>query len=351
MYIKTFVLRSWSGHSSMVERASLLTVAALLLTLSMPAYAEKSETKAALKSTEASAEIAPMELPKEPQNPFDYAKQTLQISGPLPNLQTLPLVEMGKLLYTHLLAEVSPERTSTILESTMPRLGKPCSSISAFQVYRYRTGARTLKIKCPGKPLFVLSVNHFGTLQVSGGDGSIGELSNVDGRIYSLFGKRIDAPKVPFVAPAPVDLSGAPQKPAIEQSALPKRAITEPVINIPEKPTALPEPSEVPPGYEVKSKFNWFWIANSTGALSLLLGIWGWRRSNKKLRLSDDWGLSSDDKDALIDESREIYPNIFHHPQGFYISRGGRGKRRIFKSTFSAILYRDYGIKLSEIKI
>jgi hypothetical protein len=335
----------------MVERTLLFVLASFLAPLTMPAHAEKPSPNATLKGTEASAEIAPLELPKGPQNPFDYAKQTLQISGPLPNLQKLPLVEIGKLLYTHLLAEVAPERTGTILESTMPRLGKPCNNINAFQVYRYRTGARTLKIKCPGKPLFVLSVNHLGTLQVSGGDGSIGELSNVDGRIYSLFGKRIDTPTVSFVAPAAVDLSGVAPKPVIKKPTPPARPLAEPIISVPEKSFSPPVPSEPPPGYEVKPKFNWLWIANSAGAFALLLGILGWRRSMKKSRLSDDWSLSSDDKDALIDESREVYPNIFHHPQGFYISRGGRGKRRIFKSTFSAILYRDYSIKLGEIKI
>jgi hypothetical protein len=335
----------------MAKRVCLFALATSLIAFTVPAYAEKLKAKVALKGTQTSAEVAPLDLPKGPQNPFDYAKQTLQISGPLPNLQRLPMVEMGKLLYTHLLAEVAPERTGTILEATMPRLGKPCSNINAFQVYRYRTGARTLKIKCPGKPLFVLSVNHLGTLQVSGGDGSIGELSNVDGRIYSLFGKRIDAPTVPFVAPAAVDLSGAAPKPIIEKPAPLARPVAEPVISVAEKSSGPPVPSEAPPGYEVKPKFNWLWIANGAGAFALLLGILGWRRSTKKSRLSDDWGLSSDDKDALIDESREVYPNIFHHPQGFYISRGGRGKRRIFKSTFGAILYRDYSIKLGEIKI
>jgi hypothetical protein len=303
--------------------------------------------------------IKPLELPKGPQNPFDYNKQTLQISGTLPNMQTLPMMELGKLLYVNLLAETPPDRTGAIVEATLPRLGKLCSTVSAYQIYRYRTGARTLKVKCPGKPLFVLSVGHQGALQVSGGDGSIGELSSVDGRIYSLFGKRIDAPKVPFVAPAAIDLSRIGQKSEKLITAAPKALETPAApatvpapIEQPAIAQTPPEPSEAPPGaIKSPSDNRWLWIANGLGLTGLILGLLGYMRSRRRAHARDDWGLSSDDKDALIDESREVYPDIFLHPQGFYIARGGRGKRRIFKSTIGGILYRDYGLKIGEIRI
>ncbi len=306
--------------------------------------------------------IKPLDVPKGPQSPFDYNKQTLQISGTLPNMQNLPMMDLGKLLYVNLLAETPPDRTGAIIEATLPRLGKLCDTVSAYQIYRYRTGARTLKVKCPGKPLFVLSVGHQGALQVSGGDGSIGELSSVDGRIYSLFGKRIDSPKVPFVAPAALDLSKIGEKSEKQIIAAPKApdAPSAPVVaqgsqaQSPQAPTqaAPPVPSEAPPG-EINhpSNIRWLWIANGLGLTGLLLGLAGYVRSRRRAHARDDWGLSSDDKDALIDESREVYPDIFRHPQGFYIARGGRGKRRIFKSTIGGILYRDYGLKIGEIRI
>ncbi len=313
--------------------------------------------------------VPPQALPDGPQNPFDYEKQTLQISGPLPNLKTLTMAKLGALLYSHLLADVPPDRTGAILEAAMVRLGKNCGDLNAFQIYRYRTGARTLKIKCPGKPLFALSVNLQGSIQVSGGDGSIGELSSVDGRIYSLFGKSIDVPRAPQVAPAAIDLS-RPRPPAAGAAAAPlpgpraeqprpKPPAVEPVAAVVAAKPASGQASP-PVGTEVAgsgpdaatgAKHRWLWIANGLGLAVIALGGFVLWRSRRRAAGPDDWGLSSDDKDVLIEESREVYPDIYQHPQGFFISRGGRGRRRIFKSTLGAMLYRDYGLKVGEIRV
>lgn len=322
---------------------SLLAVAFLLTspgTLAATAAAKDRSGKAAAE--------AKQQKPDEPATPFTDKVPVYPVTGPLPNLLALDFEQMGKLLYSHLLAEADPSRSALIIEAALQRVGKECRQINAFQIYRYRTGSRTLKVKCPGKPLFVVTVGNSGGFQISGGDGTIPELQTTDGRIYSLFGREINVPKAPPLAP----LSGTPSVstppgslPAVAQPATPQPvAATHPVPAGP----ATGEPGAEGETHRFRS---WLLLVNGIGLAFLMLALYGYLRSRRRRNDILDYGLSSDDKDLLLDESREIYPNIFQHPQGFFISRGRRGKRRIFRSAFPAILYRDFGLKMGEIRI
>jgi hypothetical protein len=279
------------------------------------------------------------------------------VTGTLPDLVRMDFNQMAELLYTHLLAEADPSRSALIIEAALQRAGKPCQQVSAFQIYRYRTGSRTLKVKCPGKPLYVMTVGTTGGFQISGGDGTIPELQNADGRIYSLFGREIIVPKQADPAPltpgaTPTSIPTAP--PPVQDSAsapVPAPAPAASPVPAPATP-AIAAPAAGPAEDGEKKRFrSWLLIVNGLGLGVILVSLWAYLRSRRKRHDALEWGLTSDDKDLLLEESREIYPNIFQHPQGFFISRGRQGKRRLFRSAFPAILYRDFGLKISEISI
>jgi hypothetical protein len=290
--------------------------------------------------------------PAAPSSPFDYERPRITVTGALPDLARMDFNQMAALLYAHLLADAEPSRSALIIEAALQRAGKPCQQVSAFQIYRYRTGSRTLKVKCPSKPLFAVTVGATGGFQISGGDGTIPELKNADGRIYSLFGREIIVPKqvdppalAPGATPASIPVAPPPAQ-DMAQASTSAPASGDSPVPAPAAPAAEPaEDSE-------KMRFrSWLLVINGIGLGIILVSLWAYLRSRRRRQEVFDWGLSSDDKDLLLEESREIYPNIYQHPQGFFISRGRQGKRRLFRSALSAILYRDFGLKISEISI
>ncbi len=291
--------------------------------------------------------------PAAPATPFDEAAASLPTKGEMPDLRQLGFNQMGRLLYAHLLADADPSRSALIIEAGLQRAGKKCLQISAFQIYRYRTGSRTLKVKCPGMPLYVMTVGNSGGIQMSGGDGTIPELQNADGRIYSIYGREIKMPTVAITAPltSPVD-PVSQTKPGSLPTPTSQAQPAEPAAPSAPAVAAPAEPLNVPAVEAKENHFKaWMLILNGVGLAFLLFALWAYLSGRRRRQDVLDWDISSDDKDALLDESREIYPNIFQHPQGFFISRGRRGKRRLFRGAFPAILYRDFGLKISEIRI
>jgi hypothetical protein len=347
----------------------LKSAAAALALMSVAAVSAASPPDPVLPAKPVAAKPIPA-----PGNPFNEAAPPLPITGALPNLAQLDFMQMSQLLYAHLLADSDPARSGLIIEAVLARATRDCRQVSAFQIYRYRTGSRTLKVKCPGKPLYVMTVGNSGGVQISGGDGTIPELQTTDGRIYSLFGREIQVPK-PYAAPlAPSPgigttavsspgLSAPAQSP--EPVAPPKAApatagipVVVPAQQQPQgtyiRPEAVSAPIPAgaePPAAEQQRFRSWLLVINGIAVGLLTLGIWGYLRSRRRSQGVRDYGLSSDDKDLLLDESREIYPGIFQHPQGFFLARGRRGKRRLFRTALFAILYRDFSIKFGEIQI
>jgi hypothetical protein len=314
--------------------------------------APKQDARAPNAKVDAKKEAAAA-TPDGPSSPFDDKAPNYPTRGDLPNLMQIDFTQLGGLLYAHLLAEADPARSGLIIEAALQRASKPCQQISAFQIYRYRTGFRTLKVKCPGKPLYVITVGTTGGVQISGGDGTIPELEASDGRIYSLFGREIKIPKPQD--PTPLTPGATPTSIPTAQTAPETTIVPLPAkpVSIANSPALASQPvgtdAQIEPG---SHRFrSWMLVINGVGISLLLVALWAWLRARRRRADILDYGLSSDDKDMLLDESREIYPNIFQHPQGFLISRGRRGKRRLFRGTFAAILYRDFGVKIGEIRI
>jgi hypothetical protein len=325
----------------------------MLLAVASAANAQTQAGQPQAAQTQAAKSQAPQGAkPATPSTPFDYERPKITVPDVLPDLVRMDFNQMAALLYTHLLAEADPSRSALIIEAALQRAGKPCQQVSAFQIYRYRTGSRTLKVKCPSEPLFAVTVGATGGFQISGGDGTITELKNADGRIYSLFGREIIVPKQvdpPALAPGATPAS-IPVAPALAQDTdqAPTSAPASGVSPVPAPAAPAAEPAED----SEKMRFrSWLLIVNGVGLGIILVSLWAYLRSRRRRHEVFDWGLSSDDKDLLLEESREIYPNIYQHPQGFFISRGRQGKRRLFRSALSAILYRDFGLKISEISI
>jgi hypothetical protein len=224
-------------------------------------------------------------------------------------------------LYKALSKEQSTDAVALLIKQNLAALGRPCQSVMAYQIFRYSTGARTLKIKCARLPLLAMTISAAGSVQVIGGDGSIGDMLATDGRIYSLMGETLQTYM-------------AEQK--VRDTAQAKARSNKAIVAI------APEPV-------IASRWPAIVIA-LTGLLALAAAFLIWRFLSARHTSSDPgWALSSTDKDYMLDESREVYPNVFRHPRGFFISRGRRGKRRLFNSALAAMLYRDLGIKFGEI--
>jgi hypothetical protein len=166
-------------------------------------------------------------------------------------------------------------------------------------------------------------------------------------------------PAPPSLGPAPfsnpaattpavqVPAAGSAPRPAAAVPTPAQQTYIKPVVSVPETPASV-EPVAAAQQHRFRS---WLLVINGVAVGLLTLGVWGYLRSRRRSKSARDFGLSSDDKDLLLDESREIYPGIYHHPQGFFLARGRRGRRRLFRTALFAILYRDFGVKLGEIQI
>jgi hypothetical protein len=224
-------------------------------------------------------------------------------------------------LYKALNKDQSPDAVALLIKQNLDALSRPCSSVMAYQIFRYTTGARTLKIKCARQQLIAMTVTSAGRVEVLGGDGSIGEMLPSDGRIFSPLGQTLQT----YLAEQKV-------RDTASQNA--KKNGTVVAIE------PMAEPSKSWPAFMV--------AITSVLALASAFLIWRFLAA-RRASLDPSWALSSTDKDHMMDESHEVYPNVFRHPRGFFISRGRRGKRRLFSSALAAMLYRDLGIKIGEI--
>ncbi len=245
--------------------------------------------------------------------------QTAPVAAPAAKKKLLPFNTMPMALYQALDKDQSTDSVALLIKQNLLSLSRPCEQVMAYQIFRYNSGKRTLKIKCSRQLLMAMTVDRIGGVQLLGGDGSIGDMLASDGRIYSVMGQTLKT----YMAEQKVrDGANANAKGGA--------------------PVAEPVP-------EAASRWPLALAAINVALVAVVL-IMLWRFIVGRRRgLDQDWALSSTDKDYMMDESREIYPNVFKHPRGFFISRGKRGKRRLFNNAFAAMLYRDLGIKIGEI--
>lgn len=223
-----------------------------------------------------------------------------------------------------LFVAIQQDRPSTtvgdLLRGAFEERGVECQALMDYQVLGNDTSGRTLKVKCSERPVLLVKLDADGGWQLTGGDGTIAPMRIADGRIVTLMG---------------VDVN--------EYLAHSANADTDPdavVQDLPVKPDIEAGGALVP------------WMALGVSLLVLAsLGYlfwleWSWRRAHGARWMH----LSSDEKDRLIEESREVYPDIFQHPDGVFITRGSRGKRRLFHSMTAAYIYRSTGIKIAELR-
>jgi hypothetical protein len=230
-------------------------------------------------------------------------------------------------LFAALANEAPADQVGSQLRAEVRKAGGACRRLSEYQVVRSGPDYQTVKVKCRGQSLYSLTIMREGGTRLAGGDGQVSQMQPSDGRIFSIVGERADA----YFARESAQEAAAVQ-------AIPNAPNTE----------ATSEKS--------------FWRRHSTkfivAANLVLLAVLGlvlykMIRADRRRGGRDTTylsGLSSEEKDTLIDEAREIYPHIYRHPDGFFIARGPNGRRRLFWEKSWARLYRDFGIKWGEIQ-
>ncbi len=202
-------------------------------------------------------------------------------------------------------AEHSRDRRAIarLLQQAIRGNGDVCAWVSDYQVVDRSANRLLFKVKCPGMPLYGVRIERGEgfRMRVVGGDGLVGAFSPADGEIIS------------FDQPPSEGLFASERKRRRDETSRP----------------------------------HWWSLFSSTVNLLLLLvlivAIVIMVRRARPLP-----PLDSTQKNALMLESREVLPNVYRHPDGFYIVRGRHGRRRIFPWLVSALLYRDLGIRFLE---
>ena len=217
----------------------------------------------------------------------------------------------------------SSDVIAPLIEQAIRQAGFACAPLRDYQIFRVDAQSQTLKAKCAERPTYALTVASQGSIRVGGGDGTVQPMNPQDGPIVPVWGIRADrylaqAAKTEAVAPQPA--AAATTRHATAAGAIP----------------ALPAGQEWGPT---------LW-AGLLLAVLLALPLLVWFNA----RPSEAQGFTSHDKDLLMEESQEILPEIYQHPEGWFIVRGRRGKRRVFRTLFFAYLYRRYGLKLGEVR-
>lgn len=239
----------------------------------------------------------------------------------IPESNTLKTTQQA--LYLAVVQNQSSDAVSLLIKQQLDALARPCPQVSAYQIGLSGKDNRILKIKCIRHPLYSLTLKPDGGVHVQGGDGTIADLRPADGPIHTVLGETLST----YLAQEMV------------RNSVPRTLGV--VMGVP--------PEKKPPAWAnmrvigiivfdviVLAALGWF-------------GFWAWR--NRRTQTTEFGGrLNSMDKDALLHESREIYPDVYRHPRGFVIARGRRGKRRLFRSAFLGVLYRDWGFKIGEIR-
>lgn len=238
------------------------------------------------------------------------------------------LTVIGNELYLALLEERSPDVIAHLLREGLTHAGHDCEQLRDYQIFRYGSGSRTLKVKCINKPLYVVTVGSQKGVQISGGDGSIQPFTTLDGPIETVFGVRAEQ----YFNSRKAGATGA--EPVTAAPAAPPAAHGDDVD------IATGESDDLP---------SWAPIVGINLIILLVLGIALLRALRGRDNDEDD-RYSSDEKDMMIEQAEEILPGIYRHPEGFFIARGRHGKRRLFRVLLLAYLYRQFGIKLLEMR-
>ena len=222
------------------------------------------------------------------------------------------------------------ELTAELLREAVRSTRRRCEKVTDYQIYLSQANRKVVKIKCPGRLTIGITVANNGFLQVYGGDGMIRSLQPDDGEIVTLEGGG-------FIGKSTESLPTANQT----------------RTGIGGGPDEVDDSKPLPPWLLASVVFNIFIVGLVIGGAVLY-----WRSLTRNIPSeasevdhgSKTTRLSSAQKDIMIDEADEVFPDVFQHPNGLYIARGRRGKRRVFPMLLAALMYRRYGFKLFEIR-
>lgn len=235
----------------------------------------------------------------------------------------LETLSPGKRVYEAVDRGASRDVVGQAILDALGAASRPCPRLMDYQVQRPTSGLRRIKIKCREQRLYAMAIAENGTVSVTGGDGTVSPMKLSDGPIITMLG---------------VDLQEyLAQSAAGAQGRAVDGAESAPFVQ---------------PADEQRAPSRFLTFASAALALFVLLSALGvifYDRAKANL-LAPLRNLPSSAKDELIAESRELYPNIWQHPGGAFIARGKRGKRRLFSSLAGAYLYRDFGLKVGQIR-
>lgn len=245
-----------------------------------------------------------------------------------PDAQLLALQPATARLFSAIKEGAADEEIEKLVSAAVIELDVNCPRVREYQVFRSSERARTLKVKCIERPLYAITVGASGEGFISGGDGTIDQMRLQDGPIKAVMGLRVEEYIANERAQAQAGAEAADDDDA-------GGLIVE--------------------AERIEEHTGRQWLA----ALALVVGLTAasgvaWlivRERRRQRRAYSRWrGLDSAAKDQLIEESEEVYPDLYRHPGGIFIARGRRGKRRLFSSLVLAYLYASRGIKLFEIR-
>lgn len=235
------------------------------------------------------------------------------------------LPSLAKDLYVALTQHQSSDVIAPLVERAVLKSGRACAPLRDYQILPPGKGIQHLKVKCAEQPTYRLAINPSdGGVRVSGGDGTVQPINPQDGPVTAVWGMRAER----YLADE-ARRSGA-------SSPVPATAMQRGVA------------AAAGVGNALRPAAGWNSLLWAGLLLTLLLAVpllvWFNTRPAQVL------GFTSEDKDQMVEEAEEILPEIYFHPQGWFIVRGQRGKRRVFRTLLFAYLYRNYGLKLREVR-
>lgn len=250
------------------------------------------------------------------------------VAGPRADAQSLVDTDDPRQMALDIFSGVSraaPPPTIAVRLQALVRLFRyRCTRLTDYQVYARRTNIIDVKVKCSGDPLYGVTVATNGYVAVYGGNGILNGLNRADGLIFSFANDG--------------DLAG-------DSSLTVEQAVDETVDRL-----------------DLEDEVNVVYVMGIvalTGGFILVFGLIWWRawrhrqtrkpRQRMKPMQKHRVSATSSVKDALLEESTLVHKNIYRHPDGYFIARGKRGKRRFFKSRFWAEMYAVRGWRMFEI--
>lgn len=241
--------------------------------------------------------------------------------------------ELSLDIFSSLKRSADPVPIAARLGLLIPVYRFACERVTDYQVFRRFNNLADLKVKCSGQPLYGVTVAANGYSAIYGGNGMIQPFDSRDGKIFSF---AIDGAVL-----------------TINDKTLGQKA--QEAIDLLEKS---------PGDFNVIYLSLMLLVILAIVGVFMLIWVKALRRRRRQMhrkpgsktkmpleRVSIAAGLAlrSEVKNKLEAESELVRHHIYYHPAGFYLARGKKGRRHLFKSLLGAKLYVRLNWKLYEL--